>query len=230
MLTPDLLMLTTEQWSCGHYPVTGNRSLKWIVHPYDGDGYLKRNNRPVQQPVQLIRGQDNSVVQALLVDLNQTHLDTFDTLWRPLLQRFETEDKFWDWVVKQRISLSFENVESYAIEYDGVAQGLIALETQWHRSWIDSQQRLVYVEAIASAPWNRVRIQQRPTLKGVGSVLLAFARRRSLQLGYGGRLGLHALPGAQGFYDAKNMMDFGPDLEKDGLVYFEYSQLREPDR
>lgn len=57
----------------------------------------------MQQPVQLIRGQDNSVVEALLVDLNQTHLDTFDTLWRPLLQRFETEDKFWDWVVKQRI-------------------------------------------------------------------------------------------------------------------------------
>jgi hypothetical protein len=27
MLTPDLL-LTTEQGPCGHYPVTGNRSLK----------------------------------------------------------------------------------------------------------------------------------------------------------------------------------------------------------
>jgi hypothetical protein len=141
MLTPDLLMLTTEQWSCGHYPVTGNRSLKWIVHPYDGDGYLKRNNRPVQQPVQLIRGQDNSVVEALLVDLNQTHLDTFDTIWRPLLQRFETEDKFWDWVVKQRISLSFENVESYAIE--GLCHRFGHL-----RSLMDSSYELLSFEAL----------------------------------------------------------------------------------
>lgn len=51
-----------------------------------------------------------------------------------------------------------------------------------------------------------------------------------LQLGDGDRLGLHSLDSAQCFYDAKNMMEFGPDLEKDGLVYFEYSQLREPDR
>ncbi|MFE4105985.1 GNAT family N-acetyltransferase [Almyronema epifaneia] len=184
----------------------------------------------VQQPVQLIRGQDNRIVEALLVDLAQSHLDAFDTLWRPLLQRFEAEDKFWDWVVKKRISLSSDNFESYAIEYKGVAQGLLAIETQWHRSWVTPRQQLVYVEAIASAPWNRTRIQQPPTFRGVGTLLLNFARRRSLQLGYGGRLGLHSLDSAQSFYDAKNMMEFGPDPEKDGLVYFEYSQLRESDR
>lgn len=177
----------------------------------------------MQQPVQLIRGRDDRVVEALLVNLAQSHLEAFDTLWRPLLQRFEAEDKFWDWVVKKRISLSSDNFESYAIEYEGVAQGLIAIETQWHRSWITPQAQLVYVEAIASAPWNRIRLQQPPTLKGVGSLLLAFARRRSLQLGYGGRLGLHSLASAQGFYDAKNMMEFGPDPDKDDLVYFEYS-------
>ena len=66
--------------------------LFWIVRLYDGDGYLKRNNRPVQQAVQLIRGQDNSVVEALLVDLNQTHLDTFDTLWRRAIS-FSREPK-----------------------------------------------------------------------------------------------------------------------------------------
>ncbi|MEM6840240.1 MAG: IS6 family transposase [Cyanobacteria bacterium P01_C01_bin.120] len=42
--------------------------------------------------------------------------------------------------------------------------------------------------------------------------------------------GLHSLDIAQSFYDAKNMMEFGPDSQKDGLVYFEYSQLRAPDR
>ncbi|MCG8366717.1 MAG: hypothetical protein MJA27_25705 [Pseudanabaenales cyanobacterium] len=184
----------------------------------------------MQQLIQLIRGQDNRLVEALLVDLAQTHLDDFDTLWRPLLRQFETEDKFWDWVVKKRISISSDNFESYAIEYEGVAQGLIALETQWHRSWIVPEQQLVYVEALASAPWNRVMIQQPPMFKGVGTLLLNFARRRSQQLGYSGRLGLHSLPGARRFYDMKNMMEYGPDPDRDNLVYFEYSQLREPDR
>jgi hypothetical protein len=64
----------------------------------------------------------------------------------------------------------------------------------------------------------------------VGTLLLNFARQRSLQLGYGGRIGLHSLPGAQRFCDMKNMMEFGPDPDKDDLVYFEYGQLRMPER
>ncbi|MEO0987063.1 MAG: GNAT family N-acetyltransferase [Cyanobacteria bacterium J06639_14] len=184
----------------------------------------------MQQPIQLIQGQDDRIVDALLVDLTQPHLDAFDSLWRPLLQQFEEEDKFWDWLVKKRISISSDNFESYAIEYEGIAQGLLTIETQWHRSWLMPQQRLVYIEAIASAPWNRIRIQQPPTFRGIGTLLLNFARRRSLQLGYGGRLGLHSLPGTRGFYDMKNMMEFGPDPEKDDLVYFEYGQLRESDQ
>ncbi|MEO1149334.1 MAG: hypothetical protein AAFY26_27895 [Cyanobacteria bacterium J06638_22] len=38
----------------------------------------------MQQPVQLVRGQDNRIVEALLVDLTQSHLDAFDTLWLTL--------------------------------------------------------------------------------------------------------------------------------------------------
>lgn len=85
-----------------------------------------------------------------------------------MLRQVAAEDKFWDWVVKKRISISSDNFESYAIEYEGAAQGLITLETQWHRSWIDRRQRLVYAEALSSAPWNRVLIQQPPAFRGVG--------------------------------------------------------------
>ncbi|MGD1861599.1 MAG: hypothetical protein ACFB0E_16730 [Leptolyngbyaceae cyanobacterium] len=181
-------------------------------------------------PIQLIRGEDNRLVDAVLTNLAETHLSDFDTLWKPMLRQVAAEDKFWDWVVKKRISISSDNFESYAIEYERVAQGLITLETQWHRSWIDRSQRLVYVEALSSAPWNRVLIQQPPTFRGVGTLLLNFARQRSLQLGYGGRIGLHSLPGARRFYDMKNMMEFGSDPDKDDLVYFEYGQLRMPER
>jgi hypothetical protein len=81
---------------------------------------------------------------------------------------------------------------------------------------------VVYIEALASAPWNRKTIQKPPELKGVGTVLLNFARFRSLNLGYEGRVALHALPGAERFYDSRNMMNFGADADKEDLIYFEY--------
>lgn len=157
-----------------------------------------------------------------MVDLAQQHLDDFDTHWRPLLQQVEAEDTFWDWVVKKRISISSENFESYALEYEGMTQGLMTLETQWHRSQVDRSHWIVYVEALASAPWNRRAIQQPPRLRGVGIALLLFARQRSLELGFEGRIGLHALPGAERFYEGRNMPSYGPDPDKENLTYFEY--------
>ncbi len=99
----------------------------------------------MQQRVLLARGRDNQRVETLLVDLAEKHLDDFEAHWRPALEQVGAEDKFWDWVVKKRISLSSDNFESYAIEYQGMTQGLMAIATQWHRSQIDRQNRLVYV-------------------------------------------------------------------------------------
>ena len=31
----------------------------------------------------------------------------------------------------------------------------MVIETQWHRSHVNRRNRLVYVEAVAAAPWNR---------------------------------------------------------------------------
>ena len=83
----------------------------------------------------------------------------------------------------------------------------------------------VYVEYLASAPWNRRLLEDPLYLVGVGRALLLLARQRSVELGYGGRVGLHALPGAEAFYRRYDMPDYGPDLDKDGLVYFEYGAL-----
>jgi hypothetical protein len=63
--------------------------------------------------------------------------------------------------------------------------------------------------------------------RGVGRLLLLFARQRSLELGYGGRLGLHALPESEAFYRRLQMPDYGADPEKEDLVYFEYGVMRQ---
>jgi GNAT superfamily N-acetyltransferase len=121
--------------------------------------------------------------------------------------------------------LSDNRFEAYAIEFEGLTQGLLWLETQWHCSWLNPAHRLVYIEALASAPWNRKIVEDPPYLKGVGSALLAFARQRSLELGYQGRVGLHSLPQAEVFYQIQNMPDYGQDPDKDNLRYFEFGSL-----
>ena len=101
-------------------------------------------------------------------------------------------------------------------------------KTQWHRS-LGYRKRfpLVYVEYLASAPWNRRLLEDPPYLIGVGRALVLFARQRSVELGYGGRVGLHALPGAEAFYRRYSMPDYGSDPDKEGLVYFEYAALND---
>ncbi|BCL40033.1 GNAT family N-acetyltransferase [Nostoc sp. MS1] len=177
--------------------------------------------------VKLIRGQDNITVEADLTELQTKHANDYTSSWKEQLRLFTQGDKFWDWEFKLEFVINKQpNREGYAIEYEGETQGLMIIETQLHGSRLASGKRLVYVDGIASAPWNREMIQRPPQYKGVGTALLAFARTRSLELGYNGRVGLHSLPEAEKFYDNQGMMDLGEDEDYDDLIYFEYGVWR----
>ena len=167
---------------------------------------------------------DGQFVEVELFEMVQRHLDDFNNLWKSMLESLGEEDAFWNWARKKRLALSNERYEAYALEYDDLAQGLLWLETQWHRSQWAVGQPIVYVEAIASAPWNRRQVNPEPWLEGVGSALLGVARHRSMLLGYQGRLGLHALPGSESFYEHRNMLNLGYDSDRE-MVYFEYGVL-----
>ncbi len=58
---------------------------------------------------------------------------------------------------------------------------------------------LTYVSFLEVAPWNRGGAPLRK-FRGLGQLMLRFACQRSRQMGWSGRLGLHALPGAELFY------------------------------
>jgi hypothetical protein len=87
-------------------------------------------------------------------------------------------------------------------------------------------QPLIYVDFLESAPWNWAvpAIDQVRRYGKVGLVLLRFAVEQSVTEGYGGRLGLHALDQAEGFYTSIGMTPLGPDEDKDDLVYFEFTE------
>jgi GNAT superfamily N-acetyltransferase len=186
----------------------------------------------VQQRIRLIRGLDRQPVEVQLLDLTLDHLNNVETLWTEPVRYYQEEDKYWSWRFKKRLAQRTQRgYEGYAIEYEGCTQGLMMIERQ-RRSQLEPGQPIVYIDAIASAPWNRRDIQQPPYLFGVGNALLDFARQRSLELGCRGRVGLHALPRSVGFYDRQGMTEVPPDptdyFDPDDppLPYFEYRALR----
>lgn len=172
--------------------------------------------------VKIIRSIDDRLIDATLSKLSTKHLDDFELVWKPQLETSIAEDRVWDWVKKERIYAVSPNYESYAVECDEMTQGLMLIDTRFHRSQFESSRRLVYVSFLATAPWNRILIQTLPTYRSVGSALLQFARERSFELGYGGLVGLHALSESVNFYTKIGMIGGDPDPDRDGLPYFEW--------
>ncbi len=131
-------------------------------------------------------------------------------------------DRHWSWNDKF-LKLSTPNYERFALECELITQGFIILELDSYRSRLDPPKNLVYVDYLTVAPWNSRSLEAVVMYKGVGSILLKFAIERSFDLGYQGRLGLHSLPSAEKFYQKLKMIDFGYDLNKEKLKYFELS-------
>lgn len=180
----------------------------------------------MQLPIQVETG-SGAFVPGLIRTMSPAHLAQIETIWKGMLLALQEPDKAWNWDYKLRLATNEDRFEAYVVEVDEITQGVMLIETQWHRSQIDSSSRprLVYVEYLSTAPWNRRFIEDPPDFMGIGRALMAFSRRRSAELGHDGRVGLHALPIAEGFYHQLQMPDYGPDPDKDGLVYFEYSHL-----
>jgi hypothetical protein len=82
---------------------------------------------------------------------------------------------------------------------------------------------VVYVDYVESAPWNLKGTVVSPRFLGVGTVLIAEAVRLSLEMGLGGRVGLHSLPQAEPFYARCRMTRVGPDPSYYDLTYFEHA-------
>ncbi|WP_254566091.1 GNAT family N-acetyltransferase [Oscillatoria sp. HE19RPO] len=173
----------------------------------------------------LFRVQDQKAVEAELLPLSIVHLNHFQQKWNPRLQPSSEEDSHWDWVKKYQAISRLANYEGYAIECELMTEGLMLLEIDYHRSRLERNKNLVYVDYLATAPWNRPSIQSPPKYRGVGTAMITFAVQRSIELEYKGRVGLHALPEAERFYKNQlNMVNFGPDERYENLTYFEFSK------
>lgn len=129
----------------------------------------------------------------------------------------------WQWHEKVKLTERLLPYPTFGIECEAQMQGMMLLETDGHFARLSTGGRapLVYVNLVASAPWNLGIVTSEPKFHGVGSTLLAAAIQASVDLGFKGRVGLHSLPTSESWYDKHGIACFGADTSKQGLKYYE---------
>ena len=169
----------------------------------------------------------------LFLGVDGATLDSFENHWRPIFEGLaddkKPEDAHWEWTPKvlhaQQNPL---NYELFSIESEGRTQGLMmavkgGLKT-FSRHPDHVRAPIVYVDFLATAPWNRPDIADAPQYKGVGRTLFTTAVSLSRDEGFEGRVGLHSLLEAELFYrDVIGMTDMDIDQSYEKLRYFELS-------
>ena len=112
--------------------------------------------------------------------------------------------------------------DSFAIEFGDLTQGLMIVTSgKRSRFEVGEKRELVYVDYVEVAPWNRAGWKPQRLFAFIGSVFLGIASDLSLDRGFEGRIGLHSLPQANGFYRRMGLLDLGPDPDYEDLHYFE---------
>lgn len=174
--------------------------------------------------------QDVDLFQGIDIDT----LQGIEAAWAPLFNAAPSEDRqedaHWDWTKKAYVAVSNPmSYEIFGIEAEGQTQGMMLVVkggTKCFSRHADHPRKpLVYVDFLATAPWNRPSMTATPTFKGVGRILLMTAVTLSYDEEFAGRVGLHALPGAESFYrDRMGMTDFDGDPDYHNLRYFELSE------
>ena len=138
------------------------------------------------------------------------------------------EDFHWNWesfaqkAIAQRSAAQPEQ-QIFCIEQRERLQGLMFLDHEGQESRIAPGRPISYVAFLSTAPWNRAWFRWGKLFSAVGTLLIRQAIAESVARNFGGRIGLHSLPGADSFYrDALQMRDFGADPNKENLRYFEF--------
>lgn len=135
-----------------------------------------------------------------------------------LMNSVQLDDAHWQWLAKS-FHYHSDDFRWFFLIADGQPQGACLIYFP-KDSAIDGQ-NIFYIEYVATAPWNRQNPIAERRFKGVGKLLVDFARDYGVQqLGLRYGYCLHALPKAIPFYLSVGMVAF-PIRDKDGLPYFE---------
>lgn len=173
--------------------------------------------------IKLLHKKTDELVEAIMYKgIDERNIDDFQNYWLP---KFETarsrlktynnvEDAHWDWNIKATKIEGQLAYDSFVIEADNMTQGMMIINNATHFSRIEKGKPLIYIEYIATAPWNRKILEEEPKFGAIGKLLFYQAIGESMDKNFEGRIGLHSLPSAFNWYIHLGMKDFGKDVNK----------------
>jgi hypothetical protein len=169
---------------------------------------------------------DANIDAVILPAMTAEQVVTVEVLWRPHRQSVGGEHSHWDWALKTgRLAIPRSHI--VGVECRGAVEGMaLIFERGYHaRLPPDGGGPLVYVDFIEAAPWNLRSFPTGQRYAGVGLALMRFAVEKSIELGFGGRVGLHSLPQSERFYAVScGMLGGEVDFGYYGLRYYEFTQ------
>ncbi len=136
------------------------------------------------------------------------------------------EHSHWNWESKAEYSTLFDMIQTrFGIVCRGEIQGLMLVErlTQLTKLPPDKGEPLIYIKFIEVAPQNLEPFANPRQFLGIGGQFISSAIRYSIEMGFGGRIGLHALPQAEQFYRSNGMVEFDKDPLHENLRYYEFT-------
>lgn len=166
----------------------------------------------------LMKRQRNKAVLEFFTQLARA--EQTDEAFAAMLGRLGIPDSHWDWRRKCAIAPGTGRQAYGLLNGDQVEAAMMLADGHQARLGAPGE-LLVYVDFLATAPWNRNAIQRPERFRGLGTMLLGAAIEISRLQGMDGRCGLHALPSAEGFYQRVGMQDLGADPTYMNLHYFE---------
>ena len=166
------------------------------------------------------------VMATLFESIDQERIEETGLEWKRRRQELSQwtvlEHYHWDWGLKSRI---FPQCQTFAIEYRGEILGLMMVDTTSYftKLFPDRGKPILYVSYIENNPLSICHKH----FKYVGLQLYRTAVRHSMETGSEGRVGLHALPQAEVFYEETcGMTRLEEYCSNEGLVYFETTRIQ----
>ena len=137
------------------------------------------------------------------------------------------ENPHWNWSAKASW-LTMASYRSLGVECEGVMQGLMLVITDGYIARVapDAGKPIVYVDYVQTAPWNNEDLVDKSRFAAAGTFLMHGVVQLSIEMEYGGRVGLHSLRRSEGFYEKLGMTRVEiehHDRHVRGLWYFEWT-------
>jgi hypothetical protein len=197
----------------------------------------------MRETIQIIGSQTRQPIDAEIFDeTTLEHVIETQADWRPIVldaaRALSTDPNratliprhfHWDWTRKEA-ELKMLAVKFFGISCQGHLQGIMKVDAVARSCRLPEQQGkpLVYIDYIETAPWNIKLLMdplgKRQQYRGVGSRLFEAAVLQSEEEDFKGRLGLHSLPGSEGFYIKEcGMTPVGRDPRKQNLLWCEFT-------